>query len=305
MPESRWRVDVVPVRVGARAEGVPYRGPTFQRFASGGDEPAPELIAIRRGTLRDGAIAVLVFVALTVAVLKPWGATTREQSVARPPAQPVTAQAPARPEVPATPRVIGPVVLPAAAFDPAPASCMVDVGWRICVLSASGGQALRNVFDPDASPLQQSPASPVPLDPAVVLVTTAGAAFGFYPPDGTAADGTGAIEVSAWQVDQALPGTRSVDLKTMGPLRQAAGSAANVFVPPADALVSAGAWPDGGYVFWLKGSGASPWEQYFAVEVVTAAERLGGPWSETDGGLGAESDGVLRIRSLLPGKVAV
>jgi hypothetical protein len=149
---------------------------------------------------------------------------------------------------------------------------MVDVGWRICVLSASGGQALRNVFDPDAAPLQQSQAPGSTVDPAVVLVTTAGAAFGFYPPAAEGAKAAGTVEVSAWQVDQALPGTRSVDLKTMGPLRHGARSAANVFVPPADALVSADAWPDGGYVFWLKGSGPSPWEQYFALDVLPRAQ---------------------------------
>jgi hypothetical protein len=273
MPESRWRVDVVPVRVGARAEGVTYRGPSFQqRFASGGEVPAPELIPIRNGTLRDGAIAVVVIVALTIAVLKPWGPTSGAQSVARPAAHAVTAQVPARPEVSAPPREIGPVVLPEAAFDPAPASCVVDLGWRICVLSASGGQSLRNVFDPDAAPLEPSQAPDSAVDPAVVLVTTAGAVFGFYPPVAEAGGADGTVEVSAWQVDQALPGTRSVDLKTMGPLRRGERSVANVFVPPAEALVSANAWPDGGYVFWLKGSGPDTFEQYFAVEVLPRAQ---------------------------------
>jgi hypothetical protein len=270
MPESRWRVDVIPVRVAARAEGVTYRGTSFQQSALGGQMPAPELIPIRHGTLRDGAIAFVVIAALTVAVLKPWGPTTDAQVVARPPAHAVTAQAPA--QVPAAPRVIGPVVLPAAAFDPAPASCVKDVGWRICVLSASGGQSLRNVFDPGAAPLEPSQAPGSAVDPAVVLVTTAGAAFGFYPPATEAGRADSAVAFSAWQVDQELPGTRSVDLKTIGPLRQGARSAANVFVPPTEALVSADAWPDGGYVFWLKGSGASPWEQYFAVEVLPRAQ---------------------------------
>lgn len=271
MPESRWRVDLAPVRVGARTEGVAYRGRSFQVFASGGDVAAPELVTIRHGTLRDGAIAVVVVVALTVAVLKPWGDTTRGQSVARPPAQAapaqgVSSQPPA--QVPVAPRVIGPVILPAAAFDPAPASCVVDVGWRICVLSVSGGQGLRNVFDPDAAPLQPSQAPGSAADPVVLLATTAGAAFGFYPPatEGGQTDGT--VAFSAWQVDQALPGTRSVDLKTVGRVFQGERSAANVFLPPADALVAADAWPDGGYVFWLKGSGPRPWEQYFAVEVL-------------------------------------
>jgi hypothetical protein len=247
-----------------------YRGSSFQRSASGSDMPAPQLIPIRHGTLRDGAIAVVVLVALSVAVLKPWGPTTGAQSAARPPAQAVTAQAPA--QVPAAPRVIGPVVLPEAAFDPAPASCVVDVGWRVCVLSASGGQSLRNVFDPGAAPLEPSQAPGSAVDPAVILVTTAGAAFGFYPPATEAGGADGTVAFSAWQVDQALPGTRSVDLKTMGPLRQGARSAANVFVSPTEALVSADAWPDGGYVFWLKGSGPRPWEQYFAVEVLPRAQ---------------------------------
>ena len=271
MPESRWRVEVVPVRVGARAEGVPYRGPSLERYGSGGEMPAPELVPIRPRTLQDGAIAVLILVALTVAVLKPWGEATRGQSVARPPALPATAQgstASVPEQVPVAPRVIGPVILPAAAFDPAPASCVADVGWRICVLSATGGQGLRNVFDPQAPPLQPSQAPGSAADPAVLLATTNGAAFGFYAPEGEASDGAEAIQVSAWQVDQALPGTRSVDLKTMGRVYQGERSAANVFLPPADALVAADAWPDGGYVFWLKGSGPRPWEQYFAVEVL-------------------------------------
>jgi hypothetical protein len=242
--------------------------------------PAPELVPIRDGTLRDGAIAVVVLVVLTLGVLKPWGETTRERSVSRAPAPPATAlgvSAQATVQVPAPPRVIGPVVLPAAAFDPAPASCVVDVGWRICVLSASGGQGMRNVFDPHAAPLQPSEAPGSEADPAVVLATTNEAAIGFYPPEGADADGGGAIQVSAWQVDQLLPGTRSVDLKTMGRLFHGDRSAANVFVPPAEALVGADAWPNGGYVFWLKDSGPSPWEQYFAVEVVTAAEQDGAP----------------------------
>jgi len=269
MPESRWRVDVVPVRVRARAEGIAYGGASLQRrFAFGDEVPAPELVPIRNGTLRDGAIAVVVIVALTVAVLKPWGQTTGAQSAARPAPQAVTAQVPATPEVSAPPRVIGAVVLPEAAFDPAPASCVVDVGWRICILSTTGGQSLRNVFDPHAAPLEPSQAPGSTLDPAVVLATTAGAVFGFYPPVSEADRADGTVEVSAWQVDQALPGTRSVDLKTMGPLRQGARSVANVFVPPADALVSANAWPEGGYVFWLKGSGPEAFEQYFAVEVL-------------------------------------
>ena len=233
--------------------------------------PAPELVPIRPRTLQDGAIAVLILVALTVAVLKPWGEATRGQSVARPPALPATAQgstASVPEQVPVAPRVIGPVILPAAAFDPAPASCVADVGWRICVLSATGGQGLRNVFDPQAPPLQPSQAPGSAADPAVLLATTNGAAFGFYAPEGEASDGAEAIQVSAWQVDQALPGTRSVDLKTMGRVYQGERSAANVFLPPADALVAADAWPDGGYVFWLKGSGPRPWEQYFAVEVL-------------------------------------
>jgi hypothetical protein len=270
--------------------------------------PAPELVPIRHGTVRDGAIAVVVLLALTVAVLKPWGETTRQYSVARSPAQGVAAQgdtAQAPTQVPATPRAIGTVTLPAAAFDPAPASCVVDVGWRICVLSALGGQGLRNVFDPHAAPLQPSEAPGSAADPAVLLATTNGAAIGFYPPEGADADDAGAVQVSAWQVDQVLPGTRSVDLKTMGRLFHGDRSAANVFVPPAEALVAADAWPNGGYVFWLKGSGPSPWEQYFAVEVVTAAEQDRGPQADVDGGLEAERGGVLRFRSLLPGKVAV
>jgi hypothetical protein len=237
--------------------------------------PAPELVPIRHGGLRDGATAVVMLAALTIAVMKPWGSTTGTPSVARAPTQAATAQgvsAQATVQAPAAPRVIGPVVLPAAAFDPAPSSCVVDVGWRICVLSDAGGQGLRNVFDPHAAPLQPSQASGSAADPAVVLATTAGAAIGFYAPDGAAAGGTETIQVSAWQVDQALPGTRSVDLKTMGRLFQGERSAANVFVPPAEALVSADAWPDGGYVFWLKGSGPRPWEQYFAVEVLPRAQ---------------------------------
>jgi hypothetical protein len=235
--------------------------------------PAPELVPIRHGTLRDGAIAAVVLVALTVAVVKPWGQTTPGQSVARPPAPPATARGiAAQVLASAAPRVIGPVVLPAAAFDPDPSSCVADVGWRICVLSVSGGQGLRNVFDPHAPPLQPSQAPGAAADPAVLLATTNGAAIGFYAPEGEAADGAEAIQVSAWQVDQALPGTRSVDLKTMGRVFQGERSAANVFLPPADALVAADAWPDGGYVFWLKGSGPRPWEQYFAVEVLPRAQ---------------------------------
>lgn len=232
-------------------------------------EPAPtvETTRLRRRSSRDRLVAGIVLLAFAALVLKPWG------SPAKPELQPALAQPFAAPSP--SPLSLGPIAVPAAAFDPSAGACYRDSGWSVCMLD-EGGAAGQPIHSWLSGPSQPRPATPTPSPavPAVVLLTMGSAGIGFYAPPSERSRASGSIVVTAWRVDELTAGTRSLSLQSVGPLRAGPAVAVNVYVPPFELAAAPARWPAGRYVFRFQPVDGELWDQFFTVEVGLPAVPL-------------------------------
>jgi hypothetical protein len=278
------RLEVAPVRQASRIERRPER---WSLATSSQTTAVAELESIVPGARRkwDGLAGVLVVGALALALFKPWGAPLVEDVVAPAPLEPPTAAA----------RTLSleETRIPAMVFAPVAERCMDDIGWRVCAMSPSGEQTVRNVYatgvsadlgesEPAGASAPSAHGISEELTPAVILATVSGAALALYPPPGfyvalpSRADSAGGepawgtIAVAAWWVDPAAS-TRSIGLGTVGSVHLGSQVAGTVLTPLSAPLASAATWPAGRYVLWLKGGGAEPWQEFFDLEVTAGA----------------------------------
>ncbi len=216
--------------------------------------------AVRRGTRRDAILASLAVAGLGLTILKPWAAPADAPL----PAPEHSVSVFASP----TPATYARLSVSAVAFDPPAEACMGNAGWRVCVLGSSGGRAVRSMFGPEGLPALGPGAPKTRAAPAVLLLTTAGAGLGFYPPLDSDDLFAGTIAVTAWSVGGEAVGTRSLSLRAMGPLRLGAKVAGNVHLPASDALMAAERWPSGRYIVRFQAANGDHWDQFFALEVI-------------------------------------
>ena len=278
MAERPWRTEVLPIhRVGWSDDPV-----------AAGARTDP--VAIGRRRRADPLLAALVVAAVLLALVKPWG-TSRLPELAPiapvvPEVKPVAQDAPAA----ASAAPLLPNGLPREVFAPAARTCMQDAGWRVCVLGAGGSaeQTMGNHFAPQAPALVDPTGKPAAAEPVVVLATMQGATLAFYAPPGLyvldpseapalgdTSNGLpvitgGPVSISAWYVDD-RSGSLTLSLRGGVPITQGGGTAANVFVPAADAFGALGAWTPGRYIVWMHGVGPRTWQQFFDFDVAGEA----------------------------------